>query len=63
MNTELAKKPQECLEYVIVHELAHLIETTHGPRFIAVMDEALPNWRETRELLNRLPTRHEDWSF
>jgi predicted metal-dependent hydrolase len=63
LNTELAKKPPVCLEYVVVHELAHLIEASHGPRFIAVMDEALPRWREARDLLNRLPARHEDWSF
>lgn len=61
LNTELAKKPRECLEYLVVHELAHLRERTHGARFIAIMDQHLPNWRETRELLNRLPARHERW--
>jgi len=63
LNTELAKKPRECLEYIVVHELAHLRERTHGPRFVAIMDRMLPNWRETRELLNRLPARHESWVY
>jgi len=52
LNTELAKKPRDCLIYVVVHELAHLIEASHGPRFVAVMDRHLPRWRETRDLLN-----------
>lgn len=63
LNTELARKPTECLEYVLVHELAHLIEPTHGPRFLAIMDRFLPAWRNTRELLNRLPSRHENWEY
>lgn len=63
LNTELAKKPRECLEYIVVHELVHLRERTHGTRFVAIMDRTLPNWRETRELLNRLPARHERWSY
>jgi len=63
LNTELAKKPRECLEYIVVHELAHLRERTHGPRFVAIMDRHLPNWRDTRELLNRLPARHERWVY
>ena len=61
LNTELAKKPRECLEYVVVHEMAHLRDHTHGPRFVALMDRFMPNWRDTREMLNRLPTRHENW--
>jgi predicted metal-dependent hydrolase len=63
LNTELAKKPRECLEYLVVHELAHLRERSHGPRFVTIMDRMLPNWRETRELLNRLPARHERWVY
>ena len=61
LNTELAKKPRECLEYVIVHELAHLLEATHGKPFIALLDRHLPRWRDTRRLLNWLPVRHELW--
>lgn len=52
LNSELAKKPRECLEYVVVHELAHLIEASHGPRFVAVMDRHLPQWPAIRKLLN-----------
>jgi len=63
LNTELAKKPRECLEYIVVHELAHLRERTHGARFVAIMDRHLPRWRDTRELLNRLPARHEQWVY
>ena len=63
LNTELAKKPRECVEYIVVHEMIHLIEPTHGPRFIALMDRFMPAWRNTRELLNRLPARHERWNY
>ena len=63
LNTELAKKPKECIEYIVVHEMIHLIEPTHGLRFIALMDRFMPAWRETRELLNRLPARHERWNY
>lgn len=63
LNTELAKKPRACLEYLVVHEMAHLLEPTHGPRFIALMDRCLPGWRETRALLNSLPARHEQWVY
>ena len=58
LNTELARKPVECLEYIIVHELAHLIEPTHNARFIALMDGLMPRWRSHRDVLNRLPIRH-----
>lgn len=61
LNTELAKKPKECLEYIIVHELVHLRERGHSRRFQSIMDSVLPNWRSTRDLLNRLPTGHETW--
>lgn len=63
LNTELAKKPSECLEYIIVHELAHLIEPTHSCRFIALMDRFMPKWQYYREALNRLPVRHETWGY
>ena len=63
LNTELAKKPLECLEYIIVHEMVHLLEPTHNSRFIALMDRFLPNWRHCREELNRLPVRHEEWEY
>ena len=63
LNTELAKKPRECLEYLVVHEMAHLLEPTHGQRFVAVMDHSLPTWRDTRNLMNSLPARHEEWVY
>ena len=63
LNTDLAKKPRACLEYVIVHELTHLVERTHNARFLAAMDRFLPGWEHRRELLNRLPVRHERWGY
>ncbi len=61
LNSELAKKPPECLEYVVVHELAHLLVPAHDARFVALMDRFLPRWRHARDMLNRLPVRHEAW--
>jgi predicted metal-dependent hydrolase len=61
LNTELARKPKVCLEYIVVHEMSHLLEPAHGPRFQALMDRFLPAWRETRTLLNSLPAGHADW--
>jgi len=63
LNTDLAKKPRECLEYIVVHEMAHLIEPTHNSRFIALMDLFMPGWQHRREMLNRLPVRHESWGY
>lgn len=63
LNTELAKKPKECLEYVVVHETAHLLEPRHSERFVALMDQFLPRWQLLRERLNRLPVRHADWEY
>lgn len=55
LNTELVKKPKDLLDYIIVHEMAHLIEPTHNERFIAVLGKHYPTWREAREELNALP--------
>jgi len=63
LNTDLAKKPPESLEYILVHELVHLQEPTHNERFVALMDQYMPNWHHLRRQLNRLPLRHEDWSY
>lgn len=63
LNTDLAKKPRECLEYIVVHEMAHLLEPTHHRRFIAIMERCMPDWRFYREQLNRLPVRHEEWTY
>ncbi len=61
LNTELVKKPKDLLEYVIVHELAHLIEPTHSDRFVAILDTYYPTWREARAELNELPLSAETW--
>lgn len=63
LNTELAKKPIECLEFVLVHEMAHLLEPDHGPRFVDLMDALLPHWHQLRERLNRLPVQHARWAM
>ena len=63
LNTELAKKPPECLEYVLVHELTHLLEPTHNARFVSLMDQFMPAWRYNRDVLNQLPVRREEWSY
>jgi predicted metal-dependent hydrolase len=63
VNTELAKKPVECLEYIVVHELVHLLEPTHNARFVALMDRFMPNWQIHRQTLNRLPVRQECWTY
>ncbi|MGM0580739.1 MAG: M48 family metallopeptidase [Bacteroidota bacterium] len=63
LNLELAKKPQSCLEYIIVHELVHFHERNHNDRFIKLMDEFMPKWRLHRKELNSLPVRHEDWEY
>jgi predicted metal-dependent hydrolase len=59
LNTELPKKPPECLDYVILHELAHLRERTHSAAFFALLDLAMPSWRDVRRMLNDLPLRSE----
>ena len=61
LNTELAKKPKDLLEYVIVHEMAHLIEPTHSDRFIAILEKHYPSWREARAELNELPLAASVW--
>ncbi|MGN0920195.1 MAG: M48 family metallopeptidase [Cellvibrio sp.] len=62
INLELAKKPVECLEYILVHELVHLIERHHNDAFKDHLDTFLPDWRERCDLLNRTPLAHVDWS-
>ena len=61
LNTELVKKPRDLLEYVLVHELLHLIEPTHNDRFVRLLDEHYPAWREARAELNELPLSAEKW--
>ncbi|MGN6204683.1 M48 family metallopeptidase [Humibacter sp.] len=61
LNPELAKKNPRCLEYIIVHELTHLHERNHGERFVALMDQFLPDWRSRRDELNGAPLADEEW--
>jgi hypothetical protein len=60
-NLELVKKPPPCIEYVIVHELVHLLERRHNDRFMQLMDRFMPQWRLHREVLNGAPLGYERW--
>lgn len=62
-NLELAKKPKTCVEYIVVHELVHLLERLHNDRFVSYMDRFLPMWRRRKEELNSLPVAHSDWEY
>jgi predicted metal-dependent hydrolase len=63
LNTDLAKKPREFLEYIVVHEMTHLLVRHHDERFGALMDKHLPNWRQLRQSLNNSPLAHTDWAY
>ena len=63
LNLELAKKPASCLEYILVHEMVHLIERSHNDRFRDLMDSLMPGWRLRRDELNQAPLAHEDWRY
>ena len=63
INLELVKKPINCLEYILVHEMLHLIERHHNDRFIALMDKYIPQWKFFKEELNRFPISHGEWSY
>ncbi len=63
LNLELAKKPASCLEYILVHEMVHLLERHHNERFKQLMDRLMPLWRLHREELNRAPLSHENWVY
>ncbi len=63
LNLELAKKQPVCLEYILVHEMVHLLERQHNDRFRTYMDMFLPAWRTHRDELNRAPLAHEDWDY
>ncbi|MBP7556668.1 MAG: M48 family metallopeptidase, partial [Chitinophagaceae bacterium] len=55
--------PVHCLEYIIVHELVHLLERLHNERFLAYMDKFMPRWKYYRDELNKLPVSHIDWEY
>ena len=63
LNLELAKKPVECLEFIVVHEMVHLFERKHNARFVAYMDEFMPRWRFNKEVLNRAQVCQEQLSY
>ncbi len=63
LNLELAKKPRECMEYIVVHEMTHLLERHHNERFTAYIDKFLPKWKFYKGVLNKSPLRHENWSY
>lgn len=62
LNTELVKKPKDLLDYVVLHEMVYLIEPTHSERFLSILAEHYPGWREARAELNALPLAAELWS-
>ena len=63
LNTELVKKPKDLVEYVIVHEMIHLLVPSHNDNFVALMNKHYPNWREARIELNELPLGAEEWGI
>lgn len=63
INLDLARKAPECLEFILVHELVHLLERHHNERFMALMNKYLPNWCERRQLLNSSPLAHDSWAY
>jgi hypothetical protein len=63
LNLELAKKSPSCLEYILVHEMVHILERCHNERFRVLMDTLMPTWRLCREELNRAPLAHEEWKY
>lgn len=63
LNLELAKKPPHCLEFIVVHEMVHLVERLHNDRFVAYMDKFMPQWRVFRDELNKAPLVHATWEY
>lgn len=63
LNSDLAKKPIDCLEYVLVHEMVHFLERTHNNQFISLMDRFMPQWRHLRQALNCAPLSHMTWGY
>jgi len=63
LNSELAKKPWECLEYIVVHEMMHLLEPTHNDAFVSLMNKFMPQWQYHRDELNRAPLAHVEWDY
>ncbi|MEM7626081.1 MAG: SprT family zinc-dependent metalloprotease [Planctomycetota bacterium] len=63
LNTDLGRKSPECLEYIVVHEMIHILEPTHNERFQSYMSHFMPDWKHRRQVLNQLPLRHANWTY
>lgn len=63
LNSELVRQPVDCIEYIVVHELVHLIEPVHGDRFVELVEQFLPDWRSRRRRLNAAPLACEAWTY
>jgi predicted metal-dependent hydrolase len=63
VNLELAKKSEKCLDYIVAHEMIHLLERNHNEHFLKLMNKFVPRWREYRDLLNRAPLAHAEWDY
>jgi len=63
LNLELVKKPISCIDYVVAHELLHLIEKKHNDRFVTLMSQHLPKWRSEKHELNHFMLSHEEWKY
>lgn len=63
LNTHIAKKPEQCLEYLLLHEMLHIIEPTHNERFKTLLERFMPHWEHYRRILNQLPVSHESWRY
>ena len=63
INLELAKKSERCVEYIVVHELVHLLERLHNDQFLSLMNKFMPNWKQYRDELNRMPLAHAEWEY
>ena len=63
LNLELVKKSPQCLEYVLVHEMIHILEASHNERFFKLLDKHMPTWRTHRDILDEPPLVHVDWTY
>lgn len=63
LNTELARKPKSCVDYIVLHEMAHFLVPNHGPHFVAIMDRHMPGWKAIKDELNAAPLSHLNWTY
>jgi predicted metal-dependent hydrolase len=59
----MTRRPRKCLEYLVVHEMIHILEPSHNARFRTLLDKHLPSWQNRKKTLNSLPVRHEKWGY